>query len=148
MMLKAWRRASLLALVAWIALPCSNVFGQAITPAVVVDSPVQFRRDLLEDPAYVASLLSLAAAHSVDHASSLGQRELNPVLRNDAGGYSSGRGAALKASSTVGLVLIQRWMVRRHPRMRRPVIVMNMVLAGWFAGNGVRNYRLRGEVKR
>jgi len=51
---------------------------------------------------------------------------------------------ALKAGSTVGLVLLQRWIVRKHPRMRKPVLITNYILAGWFGGIAVRNHQIGG----
>lgn len=104
-----------------------------------------FRRDSVADSdwLYWTSVSALVVTTTLDHHSSLGQFERNRLLQDRDGRYHSGRGAAMKYGTAAGLVLLQRYTVRRHPRLKWVATAANFALAGWFGSIAHSNYRHR-----
>ena len=89
-----------------------------------------------------ASLATLAAAHSLDIASSLGKREGNPLL-NQASSRFSWQGAVAVAGA-VGAVVVVEWLVvRRHPEVARKFAIVNFINAGAVAGIAAHNFTVK-----
>ncbi len=84
---------------------------------------------------YKWSIAALGAATAADMASSFkfshdGQREANSFLQNGNGGYGM-KGAALEAGVVGASLLVQNYLVKRHPSLRLPLSVANYALAGF-----------------
>lgn len=84
---------------------------------------------------YRWSTVVLGAATAADMASSFkfshdGQREANSFLQSGNGGYGM-KGAALEAGVVGASLLVQHYLVKRHPRLRLPLAVANYAFAGF-----------------
>ena len=88
---------------------------------------------------WIASAVGLAAASLVDARSSLGRYEGNPLLRNERGQFAAGRGIAMKAGATGGMVVIQGILARRRPELYKPSSLVNLGAAGAFGVAAWRN---------
>jgi hypothetical protein len=88
-----------------------------------------------------ASVVALAAAQVVDIHSSMGLRELNPLLQSRTGTFDAGKGIALKAA-LVGAAVGTQWLVMRTTggRGKKAFAVVNFIMAGTTAATAVRNY--------
>jgi len=89
---------------------------------------------------YRASVVVLAAGSVADTHSSWRGYELNPILGRGQLGW---QGVAIKGAITGASLLCQRWVLRRHPRMRKPFTAMNFGMGAAMGGVAVRNYEVR-----
>ena len=88
---------------------------------------------------YQWSVAGLGAATAADMASSFkfshdGQREANSFLQSGNGGYGA-KGAAMEAGIVGASLLMQHYLVKRHPGLRVPFAISNFALAGFQAFN-------------
>jgi hypothetical protein len=86
-----------------------------------------------------ASLVALFAASAVDIHSSLGKRELNPLLKGADGRFSA-QGIAIKAAITGGAAAAQWFLVRRNPDSAKYAAIANFGMSGMFTAAAVNNY--------
>jgi hypothetical protein len=96
------------------------------------------------DP-YRWSVAAVSVATAADMASSFkfssdGQKEANPFLKSPNGLYGA-KGAAIEAGMVGGSLILQHYLVRKHPRLRVPLMVGNYALAGFQAFNVAHNVR-------
>lgn len=107
-----------------------------ISAAQDIPAPYRFNRDVITTPAspkpfttgdaaYWGSVGWLGMGHFADHLSSRNRQELNPLLRGADGRYNEGRGVAVKLGMVTGLVVIQHYDVKRHPKHRKWWTVFN-----------------------
>ena len=86
-----------------------------------------------------ASVISLLTSSAMDIQSSLGRRELNPMLADSQGRFS-GRGIAIKALITGGAVGAQWLMLRRHPESQKYAAIANLGMTGLFTSAVIHNH--------
>jgi hypothetical protein len=91
-----------------------------------------------------ASVIALASAQALDVHSSMGLRELNPLLQGRGGTFDAGKAVSLKAA-LVGAAVGTQWLVMRTTggRGKKAFAIVNFVMAGTTAATAVRNYGLR-----
>lgn len=95
-----------------------------VSPATLSNSPKPFTA---ADGAYWGSVGWLGMGHFVDHLSSRNRQELNPILRGANGQYHEARGVAMKMGLVTGLVVVQHYDIKRHPRHRKAWTIFNFV---------------------
>jgi len=92
------------------------------------------------------SLAVLAASTVLDAHSSIGRRELNPLLRDATGRFGT-RGIAIKTAMT-GAALGAQWLLlRRSERGMKAAAAINFGLSGTLAAVAVHNYG-NGKAKK
>ncbi len=93
---------------------------------------------------WVVSWLAVAAVNALDMHSSMGHREVNPLLRNREGRFSVGKGLALKGAIFGGFFAAQYAITRANPESNsyRPFTITNGVIAGALGGVAAHNYSL------
>ena len=92
---------------------------------------------------YNLSVMTLGAATAADMASSFkfshdGQREANSFLSSN-GAYGA-KGAAIEAGVVGASLLLQHYLIKRHPGLRVPFAISN------FAISGVQAFNIRHNV--
>ena len=89
------------------------------------------------------SLVSLAAANTLDVTSSWGKHELNTTLSNPAGRFGA-QGALIKMGIQGGLFGVEYLITRGHPtkKLYRVLSVVNFGAAASFGAVAARNYRI------
>jgi len=85
----------------------------------------------------------LGAAQSMDVASSVGAYEANPLARNSSGRFSSARAVPIKIGVTVGIVLLQRHIIRRHPKSAKVFAAQNVAMSAAIGAVAVRNWKIK-----
>lgn len=94
-----------------------------------------------DDKLYRTSIAVAIGAQGADIASSWGGVEANPVLgRGRRYGWQA---TSIKLGVVGAGLLIQRFVLRRHPQHKRAAAITNFALAGATAGVAVRNVRVR-----
>lgn len=91
------------------------------------------------DPYYTGSLATMGAASFMDVHSSLGKRELNPILRSSDGRFG-GKGIAIKLAIVGSYAGISYLVVRRFPKMTRFMTITNFAVAAVPAAVSINNY--------
>jgi len=93
---------------------------------------------------WIASWLAVAAVNALDVHSSLGHREVNPLLRNRDGRFSAGKGLALKGAIFGGFFAAQYAITRANPEGNsfKAFTITNGVIAGGLGGVVAHNYSL------
>jgi hypothetical protein len=86
-----------------------------------------------------ASLAAVASATAADISSSVGMRELNPILGRGAFGT---RQAGICVGISSGVVLAEWLFMRHHTDRERAAAFANFGLAAAHAAVATRNYRL------
>lgn len=86
-----------------------------------------------------SSVIALLASSTADMQSSLGRREMNPLLANSQGRFS-GRGIAIKALITGGAIGAQWLMLRRNPEAQKYAAIANFGMAGLFTSAAIHNH--------
>lgn len=92
--------------------------------------------------AWKASFATLAAGTTLDAASSYGRPELNPVLAGPNGQFRM-KGIAIKGGVTVGIFLVERFILKRHPDMERTFTMMNYSVGATYTSTAIRNWGLK-----
>lgn len=97
-----------------------------------------------EEPGWLwrASAASTITGVSLDWASSVGKRELNPLLRGADGRLSHTRMAAWHVGPAVGGVAMQYLLAKRGKRIPKWVIVANFAAGGAMTLVAARNFRI------
>lgn len=122
--------------------PAAPESAEAAPPAV---APVEMRPVVKTGSVrewkrtYAWSNMALSAGVAADIASSLkfstdGQKEANALLRGSSGGFGS-KGAVIEAGAIGASLLLQHYVIRRHPELRLPLAIVNFGLAGFQAWN-------------
>jgi hypothetical protein len=89
---------------------------------------------------YGASVAALVGANAADLSSSWGRPELNPILTPSGSGARFGwQSATIKLGFTATTLLIQRYILRRRPDLRRSLAISNFIAAGALGGVAARN---------
>jgi hypothetical protein len=88
---------------------------------------------------WLASIVAVAAASAFDAQSSIGRPELNPLLRNSRGQFSTGRAVAFKLGGVGSMVALQSIFAGRDSTIYKTSAVMNLVSAGAFSASAARN---------
>lgn len=97
---------------------------------------------LAQDRAWKLSVVTVATSAVVDTQSSWDRYELNPALGRGTFGV---RQAGVEVGVTAGMVLIERLILRRHPKYTRTMVWTNYVVASAHTGAAISNYRLSGR---
>ena len=82
------------------------------------------------------SVAALTLGAALDYASSVGQYETHPIVRQPNGLFNARRGAALKIGVCTGLVLIGK----KYPTVGATA---NFTAGGVWTGAAIRNWRVR-----
>ncbi len=92
--------------------------------------------------AWIASWIAFAAVNLLDAHSSMGRRELNPLLRNADGTFSGRKAAMIKAAVGGGFFAFQWWTQRRNPEANhyKAFTIANSAAAASFGVVAMRNY--------
>ena len=95
--------------------------------------------------AWIASWVAFAAVNLLDAHSSVGRRELNPLLRDSNGAFSTRKAALLKSAVGGGFFAVQWWIARKNPHTNH---YKAFAIATGSAATGlgvvaVRNYGVR-----
>ena len=124
---------------------------RGIQPSILAPRPVRLAPALeINHPAphknlWIASLVALGAVNVLDVVSSMGQRELNPLLQNSSGTFG-GRGIAIKASVVGGDMILQRLVGYRDPaHFLRRFAIANFISAAGLAGVVSHNFAIRRQ---
>ena len=88
------------------------------------------------------SLGPVIASQALDVTSSLGMRELNPLLAGSDGHFGA-RGAGIKLGATAGILGIEYFIAKRHPRAARVLSKINWAASIMTAGFAAHNFALR-----
>jgi hypothetical protein len=109
--------------------------------SVVSIANVDDRHDRLMNRLWIASMVAVAAATTLDAASSWGKLESNSVLASSNGTFG-GRGIAIKAGLAAG-VIIPQICLRRHKQYRTAFIIGNFGEASIFSAAAAHNLSIR-----
>jgi hypothetical protein len=90
------------------------------------------------------SAAALIAGNSLDATSSWGGRELNGMLASSNGAFGS-RGVMLKGGICGGILAMQYFVGKRHPRAYRAQAITNFASAALFTGIAVHNWQIKGH---
>ena len=92
---------------------------------------------------WVISLVTLSAATALDSFTSVGKYELNPLIRNSGGTFSTGRGIAIKSAGVATMLTIQALVSRNHPTAYKTSTLLNLGSSAAFATAAAHNLRLQ-----
>lgn len=89
------------------------------------------------------SAAAYASSQVFDSATSWGYVEANPRLRSEDGRFG-GKAVAIKSVYTGGLIMLQWYLVKKHPLSKSVKVFasINFGLAGAGAAVGIRNLRM------
>lgn len=115
------------------ALANPKAVASAPTTPVARPEPVKLSR------IYKWSVVALGAATAADMASSFkfshdGHKEANSFLASGNGGYGV-KGAAIEAGMVGASLLVQHYLVKRHPGLQVPLAIANYAFAGFQVFN-------------
>jgi len=135
---------SLLPLSAQALLPVSGIQPSISAPRPVRLTPtLEINHPLPHKGLWIASLVALGAVNVLDVVSSMGQRELNPLLQSSSGTFGA-RGIAIKASVVGGEMILQRLVGYRAPaHFFRRMAITNLISAAGLAGVVAHNFDIR-----
>lgn len=85
---------------------------------------------------YKISFATLAGATAADFATSVGKRELNPVLAGRNGQFSIGKGIALKSVGLGTSFVLGKTLFRKRPKL---AAIVNFAASGAFTYVAYRN---------
>ena len=89
-----------------------------------------------------ASVAALAAAAAADAQTSVGRRELNPLLAGPGGRFGM-RGIAIKGAITGGAIGMQYLLTRRNPASAKYAAAANFGMTGIFSAAAMHNRGLK-----
>ena len=92
--------------------------------------------------AWIASWIAFAAVNLLDAHSSVGKRELNPLLSNSQGRFSARKAALIKSAVGGGFFAVQWWMARknRDGDYYRTFTIANSAMTAGLGTVAVHNY--------
>lgn len=130
-----------------LTLGTAATFGQSLEAISInaLAAPSAVAKQVVNEPlmrwrkTYRWSVVALGAATAADMASSFkfshdGQREANSFLASGNGGYGT-KGAAIEAGMVGASLLVQHYLVKRHPGLRVPLAITNYAVAGFQVFN-------------
>jgi hypothetical protein len=126
------------------------VYAQAqmnpVTPVLSPELVARLRSEAPPSPdihkpnrLWKTSIAVMAAASAIDLLSSLGKKELNPLLRGSDGRFGA-RGIVLKSALTGGALVSQVLMVRKNPHAATYAVVANFGMGGLFTSAAIHNF--------
>lgn len=83
----------------------------------------------------------LILGSSFDAGTSFNHQELNPFLSTH--GQFQGRGLTIKSGLTLGTILLERKLVKKHPALEKPFAVGNFVVGSTLFASGIRNLKIQ-----
>lgn len=89
------------------------------------------------------SQAAFAAGVTVDIASSIGKRELNPLLRSADGRFDLKLATLFKVAPAAGVQTGTEYVTRKNPKTRKALAIVNLALSGVLFGVAIRNWRLK-----
>ncbi len=101
---------------------------------------------------YKFSVGALAAATTFDLATSIADShgcgqvtcyETNPLFTNSKGQFSTPRAIAFKSAFDGGMIVAEMLLLKKYPRLRRTLSILNFGEAGAYTYAGVHNLSLR-----
>ena len=127
---------------------CLLAFGLLILPAnaqTAQATTLEEKERSAWKTLHVWSVTTLSLATAADIASSFkfssdGQKEANPLLRSATRAYGK-RGVAIEAGLLGGSLILQHYLVRKHPRLRVPFTIGNYALTGFQAFSVAHNVK-------
>ena len=92
--------------------------------------------------AWIASWVAFAAVNLLDAHSSIGKRELNPLLSNSQGRFSARKAALIKSAVGGGFFAVQWWIARknRDADYYRTFTIANSAMTAGLGTVAVHNY--------
>jgi len=90
---------------------------------------------------FFVSLAALTAANIADTASSMGKRELNPLLACSRGNFTAAS-AARKMTLVGGLETMELYLFHRNAHVSKALTILNFAGAAVVSGVAARNFRL------
>ncbi len=111
----------------------------SVSPRLVRNETPQFedRHDRIVNRVWIASMLAMAAATSMDAASSWGKQEGNSFLASSNGTFGA-KGLSIKAGIGLGVILPQI-LLRRHKDLKSKFAIGNFAEAALFGGLAIHN---------
>lgn len=91
---------------------------------------------------YKWSATALTAGTTLDCVSSYGAYEANPLWRSANGRFET-KGVALRFAFVGSTLLVQRFVLRRHPSTAKLLTVVNFTSGVTLGGIAFRNFRVR-----
>lgn len=88
------------------------------------------------------SAIFLVTSSSIDIGSSLGKRELNPILAGHNGRFGS-RGVTIKLGLLAGNLTAQHLILRNNPEKHKQLAIINLCTAGAYTGIAARNFSVK-----
>jgi hypothetical protein len=89
------------------------------------------------DNLYTWSTVALGGANTLDTISSVGKMEANPALRGGAKfGWQS---TLIKGGIVGGTLVMERYILHRHPTYTRAITITNFVVAGGLGAISIHN---------
>ena len=92
-----------------------------------------------------ASVVAEAAASSADAYTSIGNHELNPLLRGPGGIFSPPKGAAYKSGLFAAAVIPQYFALRKRPRLAKFFEMANFGHAAVYGALAIHNSRMHNK---
>ena len=93
------------------------------------------------DKLYKFSIGTIVASTTLDAATSWRQPELNPLIGQTFGA----RGVSIKFGVTVGIILVERYAIKKDKSTKKMITITNFALSGAYGFIGVRNIRIRRQ---
>lgn len=92
--------------------------------------------------AWIVSWLAFAAVNAVDAHSSQGRLELNPLLRNSQGTFSTRKAVLIKGGIGGAFLGMQWWLARKSPsgKAYKAFTIANTAMTAGLAAAAARNY--------
>ena len=113
-----------------------GINSSAITPKTSIPS-LEERHDKKVNRIWIASMLAMGAATSLDAGTSWGKREGNSLLASSDGTFGA-KGLSIKAGVGAGIILPQI-LLRRHKDLKSKFAIGNFAEAALFGGVAVHN---------
>ena len=102
-------------------------------------APIRYERDMR---AWKISLAPLVGSQVLDITSSLGTRELNPVLASADGSFGM-KAMGIKIGVTGAMMGVQYLLAKKYPKAARVLAKINWSGAALTSGFAVHNYAIR-----
>ena len=96
---------------------------------------------------WIATWAAFAVVNALDLHSSAGKRELNPMLRNSDGTFSTSKGLAFKGALGGGLFAVQSLVIHANPEKNyyKPFTFANGAVTGAMGAVVHHNYGVAGR---
>lgn len=111
--------------------------GSSVIAGEVEVNRAEERHDRLVNRIWIASMLAMVAASSLDAGTSWGKEEANGLLASPDGTFGA-RGVSIKAGAAAAIIVPQI-LFRRHKELRARFAVGNFAGAAVFTGVAIHN---------